>query len=340
MPMPAKLHGLANSALADADIGVAPIAGVKGGHVDVHRRRRHRHLPRQQGRRRRLELHGLAAERRRPDQRRRQGRQRPVAHRPRQQQVQRGGSPPRAVQLSRDQRPDAPLPRTSARRSTTRRDRGWCCCRTPCSATRARSTPTTTLSTARSIRRNCESSAWWDWLSARHAPFARHSRHSRLGHDFDDTRNARLGSAGGRLATRRHQLLGFAYAMPTLAFVVVFFLTPLLLVAPDVAQYLAAAHRRQGISTSRRISSPSEQPAVLAGGRLHDRIHRPRHRPAHRHGARAGAAGAEAGRWVGALRTIFLLPGRGRSRVRFAALLGLLLALDRPDQSDRSRRSA
>jgi multiple sugar transport system substrate-binding protein len=31
MPMPASLQGMANAALADADIGVAPIAGVKGG---------------------------------------------------------------------------------------------------------------------------------------------------------------------------------------------------------------------------------------------------------------------------------------------------------------------
>jgi multiple sugar transport system substrate-binding protein len=31
MPMPASLAGVANAALADADIGVAPIAGVKGG---------------------------------------------------------------------------------------------------------------------------------------------------------------------------------------------------------------------------------------------------------------------------------------------------------------------
>jgi multiple sugar transport system substrate-binding protein len=31
MPMPASMQGMANAALADADIGVAPIAGVKGG---------------------------------------------------------------------------------------------------------------------------------------------------------------------------------------------------------------------------------------------------------------------------------------------------------------------
>ena len=31
MPMPASLQGMANSSLADADIGVTPIAGLKGG---------------------------------------------------------------------------------------------------------------------------------------------------------------------------------------------------------------------------------------------------------------------------------------------------------------------
>ena len=31
MPMPASLQGMANAALTDADIGIAPIAGVKGG---------------------------------------------------------------------------------------------------------------------------------------------------------------------------------------------------------------------------------------------------------------------------------------------------------------------
>ena len=45
MPMPASLHGMANAALADSDIGVAPIAGVNGGTVHLHRRRRDRHLP-------------------------------------------------------------------------------------------------------------------------------------------------------------------------------------------------------------------------------------------------------------------------------------------------------
>src|SRR6185503_6014480 len=31
MPMPASLQGMANAALADEDIGVTPIAGLKGG---------------------------------------------------------------------------------------------------------------------------------------------------------------------------------------------------------------------------------------------------------------------------------------------------------------------
>src|SRR5262249_56176495 len=38
MPMPASLQGMANAALADADIGVTPIAGVKGGQATLVRR--------------------------------------------------------------------------------------------------------------------------------------------------------------------------------------------------------------------------------------------------------------------------------------------------------------
>ena len=35
MPMPASLQGMANAALADADIGVTPIAGLKGGQATL-----------------------------------------------------------------------------------------------------------------------------------------------------------------------------------------------------------------------------------------------------------------------------------------------------------------
>ena len=63
--------------------------------------------------------------------------------------------------------------------------------------------------------------------------------------------------------------MGFAYSIPTLIFVVVLFLTPLVLAGQDVAEQLGAAHRARRLHVPQEFRCDLEEPAVLAGGDLH-----------------------------------------------------------------------
>jgi multiple sugar transport system permease protein len=118
-------------------------------------------------------------------------------------------------------------------------------------------------------------------------------------------RHAALPGAGWR---RRHQLLGLVYAIPTVAFVAVFFLTPLVLVARMSLSSWTLLAGYRGLNFPKNFvgiwNSQLLWPAVVFTIEYTVLV------TVLLIGLGLGMAllVQEAGRWVGALRTVFLLP--------------------------------
>ena len=263
MPMPATPAGPRQRRPQARDVGVAPIAGIKGGAVDLRRRRRHRHLEGQQGRRPGLELPVLADDRGRPGRRPRQGRQRRLPHRPRQQPVQRGRPAPRHVQHGRGQGPDAVRPQL---RPDVQRPAG----------------PVARPAPGRGLRRRQQ-----DRRGQRRDQRVRCSRSSTgAGPATGRPRSADLAITGGDRG--RHRGVRPAHPPPTRrprgwrrarrrlgrgctrcrrpSSSLVVLRHPAAARGADVAQQLAAAQRRQGLNFPTNFTSPRTT-AVRAGGR-------------------------------------------------------------------------
>ena len=67
----------------------------------------------------------------------------------------------------------------------------------------------------------------------------------------------------------RRQLMGFVYTIPTLIFVAVLFLTPLLLAARMSLSSWGLLTGRGDLHVPQEFRCDFEEPAVLAGGDLH-----------------------------------------------------------------------
>jgi multiple sugar transport system permease protein len=119
---------------------------------------------------------------------------------------------------------------------------------------------------------------------------------------------ARRGASPGAGWRRRHELVGLVYAIPTIAFVAVFFLTPLVLVGRMSLSSWTLLTGYRGLNFPKNFvgiwNNPLLWPAVVFTIEYTVLV------TVLLIGLGLGMAllVQEAGRWVGALRTIFLLP--------------------------------